>query len=278
MSQEIAGASTGQAKTGQDITVGPTLSDTCSPALQPQIDAIRTAYGPAKPRNHISEWRALHRTYSESQDIDRDVFAYTGGDEPDRFGNEPSEIALVISDATGSDTYDFWALTRGGSDLPHPAQDTTIVYLYLPFWSDTNRIAHLSLDDSILWFSDGKVQAHGTISEVHEKDAIVMETGMIVPVTAQLNPHPFIPFDVKNAVAEPWFAEVDDLLADTGQPSELRGLCKTADGGEPGMDVPQVARCLEPPSDIGYQIANAIYCICEASRLLSEQSLAPIGK
>ena len=129
---------------------------------------------------------------------------------------DDTDCKLTVHPSSG-DTFDYWAITGGGPELFHPLQATTMVYIYIRFgWQ--GKEAEFSMQDRIIWFDGNMVMAMAEIDKVHQNDIIVVDDGVIVPVSASFWPRELPPVDLEKSCPiygdEETQAEYDQILFD----------------------------------------------------------------
>ena len=138
------------------------------------------------------------------------------GVEDDELGQGVCGCTLTVHPISGT-SFDYWAMTEGGPEIFHPLQDTTMVYLYLPIWGQ-GREAEFSMQDRIIWFDGNMVMAMAEIDTVHQDAIIVVNDGMIVPVSASFWPRALPPIDLEKSCPiygdKETQAEYDQILFD----------------------------------------------------------------
>lgn len=131
-------------------------------------------------------------------------------------GHGECSCKLTVHPSSG-DTFDYWAITDGGPELFHPLQDTTMVYLYIRFGWQGKKV-EFSMQDRIIWFDGHMVMAMAEIDVVHQNAIIVVDDGVIVPVSASFWPRELPPVDLEKSCPiygdEETQAQYDQILFD----------------------------------------------------------------
>ena len=133
---------------------------------------------------------------SGTKENNNDTGYDTDDDEPE---HDDGRYKLTVHPSTG-DSFDFWSITGGGPEIFHPMQDTTMVYLYLPFWGQRKEL-EFSMQDRIIWFDGSMVTAIAEIHAIHQDDIIMVSNGLIVPVSASFWPRVLPPIDLEKSVS-----------------------------------------------------------------------------
>ena len=140
----------------------------------------------------------------------------TDEDDDECDDTDDTDCKLTVHPSSG-DTFDYWAITGGGPELFHPLQATTMVYIYIRFgWQ--GKEVEFSMQDRIIWFDGNMVMAMAEIDKVHQNDIIVVDDGVIVPVSASFWPRELPPVDLEKSCPiygdENTQAEYDQILFD----------------------------------------------------------------
>lgn len=129
---------------------------------------------------------------------------------------DDTDCKLTVHPSSG-DTFDYWAITGGGPELFHPLQATTMVYIYIRFGRQ-GKEAEFSMQDRIIWFDGNMVMAMAEIDVVHQDAIIVVDDGVIVPVSASFWPRALPPIDLEKSYPfdedKQTLAEYDEILLD----------------------------------------------------------------
>ena len=133
----------------------------------------------------------------------------TDEDEPE---DDDGRCKLTVHPIIGV-SFDYWSITGGGPEICHPMQDTTMVYLYLPFW-EQRRELEFSMQDRIIWFDGSMVMAMAEIHAIHQDNIIMVNNGLIVPVSASFWPRAMPPIDLDKSYP---FDEDNRTLAEYGK-------------------------------------------------------------
>ena len=131
-------------------------------------------------------------------------------------GHGECSCKLTIHPSSG-DTFEYWAITDGGPEIFHPLQATTLVYLYIRFgWQ--GKEVEFSMQDRIIWFDGNMVMAMAEIDVVHQDAIIVVDDGLVVPVSASFWPRVLPLVDLEKSCPiygdEETQAEYDQILFD----------------------------------------------------------------
>ncbi|WP_334189419.1 hypothetical protein [Noviherbaspirillum sp.] len=153
---------------------------------------------------HLVDCAVLRSTYGVISDWEPPVHVYT--DEYFEYygylrkvppwDGMTRTLAVYPSDGSGGD---FWVVKESPKPCFEGGADS-IVYLYIPYIA--GHAPDFSMEDSIIWFADGKVVAHGNIQNVLQNQIIVVRDGLIVPIIVERFPYPFPPFEIHQCVIE----------------------------------------------------------------------------
>ena len=154
------------------------------------------------------------------------------------------------------DSFDYWAMTGGGPEIFHPMQDTTIVYLYLSSWQQSREV-EFSMQDRIIWFDGNVVVAMAEIDAIHQESIIVVNDGLIVPVSASFWPRALPPIDLEKSYPfdgnKRALAEYDEILLDKPRRPEQSKQLKLLHTSSDDRPLPTLANSL------GISLGNEIF-------------------
>ena len=164
----------------------------------------------------------------------------------DTADTDDTDCKLTVHPSSG-DTFDYWAITGGGPELFHPLQATTMVYIYIRFgWQ--GKDVEFSMQDRIIWFDGHMVMAMAEIDKVHQNDIIVVDDGVIVPVSASFWPRELPPVDLEKSCPiygeEKTQAEYDQILFDKPRCPLQSEQTKLWQKGSDDRPLPRLANAL----------------------------------
>ena len=178
------------------------------------IDTLRKQLQGQMMSRHAVDYMSLLYEYGViSADVKVDILDHAGrkeedGDDDldgDEVKPDGSNCLLTVYPITGA-TFDYWVITGGGPEIFHSMQDTTVAYLYIPFGRE-GREAAFSMQDRIIWIDGNMVLAMAEIDAFHQQEIVVVNDGLIVPVSASFWPRVLPPINLEKSC--PIYGEKD---------------------------------------------------------------------